>query len=91
MVDSERQNMKLYQLYSEDNIHIHIYIYIYIYIYINIYYYNIYYILIIARIITLVFRVKVINSEQTAEYIYIQSTYSLNIFWYSEYIKYTSD
>ena len=32
------------------------------------------------------FRAKVIYSEQTTEYIYIQSTHSLNIFWYSEYI-----
>ena len=75
--------MKLYQLYSADNIYIYILIYIII-----IYYYNIYYIIIIAWIITLVFRAKVIYSEQTAEYVYIQSTYSLNIFWYSEY---TSD
>ena len=32
------------------------------------------------------FRAKVIYSEQTTEYIYSQSTHSLNIFWYSEYI-----
>ena len=37
-------------------------------------------------LVGVLFGAKVIYSEQTAEYIFIQSTFSLIIFWYSESI-----